>query len=285
MELPEILILSQHMSRELVGRTISAVEVQNPKCLNLPYRKFREMLVGRAIQSVEARGKWIFMYLSSGHSLLFNTGMGADVLHYLPGKDVGRDYHIKIEFDDGSGFTVRVWWFCYLHLVRTDELDQHGMTSALGPTPLDDGFTADGLEGLLKGRRGRIKSFILNQRRLAGIGNVYVQDILFEAGIHPNRAIPSLSSEEIRALHTSMLSVLRRSIAMGGLSYELNFYGERGGFGIDQYRIAYMPGRPCPSCGSEIEKIRTGQTSSFICPRCQPLPEPARTSSRPSHRP
>jgi formamidopyrimidine-DNA glycosylase len=271
MELPEILILGRHMSDELVGRTVALVEVANPKCLNLPPRSFEDILVGLTIRSVEGRGKWIFVQLTSGYTLLFNTGMGADVLHYEPGRDAGRDYHIKIGLDDGSGFTARVWWFCYLHLVKTDELDQHKMTAGMGLTPLDDRFTVEYLETLLRGRRGRIKSFILNQRRVAGIGNVYAHDILFEAGVHPNRTIPTLSSDEIGALHESMRSVLQRSIDMGGLAYEYNFHGGRGGFDIGKYKVAYLPGRPCPSCGSRIEKITTGQTSSFVCPKCQPI--------------
>jgi len=271
MELPEILILSRDMSDELVGRTVTMVEVANPKCLNLPLKSFEDVLIGLQIRSIEGRGKWIFIQLTSGYTLLFNTGMGADVLHYRPGEDEGRKYQIKIGLDDGSGFTVRVWWFCYLHLVKTDELEQHRMTAGMGLTPLDDRFTVEYLENLLMGRRGRIKNFILNQRRVAGIGNVYVHDILFESGIHPNRAIPTLNATEVRALHGNMRSVLRRSIELGGLAYEYTFHGRKGGFDIDQYRVAYLPGRPCPSCGTTIEKIRTGQNSSFVCPRCQPL--------------
>jgi len=271
LELPEILILGQHMSEELVGREVALVEVANPKCLNLPLESFEHALVGLEIRSVEGRGKWIFIQLTSGYTLLFNTGMGADVLHYEPGGDGGRDYHIKIGLHDDSGFTVRVWWFCYLHLVKTNELDQHKMTAGMGLTPLDDRFTVEYLETLLRDRRGKIKNFILNQRRVAGIGNVYAHDILFESGIHPNRIISTLTSIEIRALHASMRSVLRRSIDLGGLAYEFNFHGGRGGFDMNHYRVAYRPGRPCPSCGTSIEKIRTGQTSSFVCPKCQPL--------------
>jgi formamidopyrimidine-DNA glycosylase len=271
MELPEILILGRDMSNELVGRTVALVEVANPKCLNIPLESFENLLVGLEIRSVEGRGKWIYIQLTSGYTLLFNTGMGADVLHYESGGDEGRDYHIKIGLDDGSGFTVRVWWFCYLHLVKNDELDQHKMTAGMGLTPLDDGFTVEYLEELFRSRRGRIKNFILNQRRVAGIGNVYAHDILFESGIHPNRAIPTLSSGEIRALHESMRSVLQRSIDLGGLAYEFNFHGGKGGFDAGEYKVAYLAGGPCPSCNSPIEKIRTGQTSSFVCPKCQPI--------------
>ncbi|MCK4933916.1 formamidopyrimidine-DNA glycosylase, partial [Candidatus Bathyarchaeota archaeon] len=116
-----------------------------------------------------------------------------------------------------------------------------------------------------------IKNFILNQKNIAGIGNVYVQDILFNAKIHPKRKIPSLNDMEITNLYNSMKSVLKESIDHGSLAYERDFYGNKGGYDMKQFKIAYKPGKPCPLCGTEIEKIKTGATSSYICPQCQPL--------------
>jgi len=270
MELPEITVLSRQMEKEIVGRRIVEAKVSNEKCLNMPLERFRDIVVGEAVTSVEGRGKWIFMGIGSGHVLLFNTGMGADVIHFNAEDALPEKYHIKVAFDDGSGFTVRVWWFCYLHLVPSHEQAEHKLTGDLGMSPLDDGFTLDYFKELLRGRRGGIKSFLTNQRNVAGIGNVYIQDILFNAGLHPLRRIPSLSEEEVESLYRSMQSVLRESIEMGGLAYEKDFYGNRGGYGKEQYKIAYKPDLPCPECGTTIQKIKTGSTASFICPNCQP---------------
>jgi len=164
-----------------------------------------------------------------------------------------------------------VWWFCYLHLKPEEGLGEHKLTANLGLTPLDKRFTLDYFKQLLGKKRGNIKSFLVDQKNMAGIGNVYVQDILFNAKLHPKRKIPSLTAGEINALYKSIRSVLSESIEMGGLAYEKDFYGNKGGYGAEQFQIAYKPGKPCPICQTPIQKIKTGSTSSFICPNCQPL--------------
>lgn len=251
-------------------KKISKVEVTNPKCLNLPLRRFREAIVGKTIESVENRGKWLFISLDSKY-LLFNPGMGADVIYFKPKDRLPEKYQVKMTLEDRTGFTIRVWWFCYLHLVRQDRLEQHKFVGKLGLSPLDKEFTLDYFKMLLGKNRGNIKSFLLDQKNVAGIGNVYVQDPLFEARIHPKRKVQSLSQKEIEALYTSLQSVLRKSIELGGLAYERDFYGKSGSYGKNQSRIAYKPNQPCPVCQTSIEKIKTGSTSSFICPRCQSL--------------
>jgi formamidopyrimidine-DNA glycosylase len=154
-------------------------------------------------------------------------------------------------------------------LVDAEELTTHKMTGDLGLSPLDDGFTLPYFREILRGRRAQVKSFLLNQRRVAGIGNVYVQDILFKARLHPKRTIDTLTEVDIEALYHSIRDVLTRSVAMGGLAYERDFYGNKGGFSIDQFLVGYKTGQPCPTCSTPIEKIRTGSTASYICPRCQ----------------
>ena len=255
----------------MVGKRISEVEVSNEKCLNIPLGRFQEVVVGREVAFIVPQGKWVFIGLEPGYALLFNTGMGADVIHFGAGEDLPEKYQIRVALDDGSGFTVRVWWFCYLHLVPTDELSDHRMTADMGLSPLDEEFTLKHFRELLAGRRGGIKGFLMNQRNVAGIGNVYIQDILFGAGLHPLRKIDTLTEEEIVALYGSMRDFLTESIGMCGLAYERDFYGKSGGYGKDQYRVAYKEGLPCPVCGAVIEKIRTGSTAGFICPSCQRL--------------
>jgi formamidopyrimidine-DNA glycosylase len=259
------------MSKEIVGKRISRVEVANPKCLNTPLVQFQKTIVGKTVKSVESRGKWLFIGLDSDYVLLFNPGMGADVIHFKPNDKLPEKYQTKFTFEDRTGFTIRAWWFCYLHLMHANELDRHKLTAKLGITPLDKRFTIDYFRQLLKNKRGSIKTFLLDQKNIAGIGNVYVQDMLFDAKLHPNRPISSLTNTEIETLHTSIKSVLNGSIKMGGLAYEKDFYGNKGGYGSDQFKIAYKPGKPCPVCQTTIQKIKTGSTSSFICPNCQPL--------------
>ena len=270
MELPELTILSRQMRKEIVGKRVSEVEIANPKCLNMPFKQFQKAVVGKTIKSAENRGKWLFIELDS-HWLLFNPGMGSDVIHFKPNDKLPEKYQIKFNLDDRTGFTIRVWWFCYLHLLTEKKLGEHKLTAKLGITPLDKRFTLDYFKQLLSKKRGNIKSFLLDQKNIAGIGNVYIQDILFNAELHPKRKILSLTNTEIDALYRSIKSVLNESIELGGLAYEKDFYGNKGSYGAKQFRIAYKPGKPCPTCQTTIQKIKTGSTSSFICPNCQPL--------------
>jgi formamidopyrimidine-DNA glycosylase len=273
MELPELAVLSRQMAKELVGRKVLEVEVANPKCLNVPLKQFQQGVVGRVVKSVENRGKWLFITLDSGNVLLFNPGMGADVIHYKPQDKLPEKYQVKFAFDDESGFTIRAWWFCYLHLAHLNRLAEHKLTAKLGISPLDKRFTLDYFRQMMDKKRGNIKTFLLDQKNIAGIGNVYIQDTLFNARVHPLRAISSLTDSEVEALYKSMKSVLTDSIELGGLAYEKDFYGNKGRYGAEQFKIAYKPGKPCPVCKRPIEKIKTGSTSSFICPKCQPLPK------------
>jgi formamidopyrimidine-DNA glycosylase len=270
-ELPELVTLSHQMGKELVGKKVSRVEVANPKCLNMPLKEFQETVVGKEVNAIESRGKWLFIRLGLSHVLLFNPGMGADVIQFKQGDKLPDKYGIEFAMNDGTGFTIRAWWFCYLHLLRADKLDEHKLTSKLGASPIGREFTLDYFKQLLRGKRGNIKSFLLDQKNIAGIGNVYIQDILFNARIHPQRLIQSLTEAEVETLHKSIKSVLNASIRLRGLAYEKDFYGNKGGYGAEQFKIAYKPGKPCPSCSTTIQKIKTGSTSSFVCPACQPL--------------
>jgi len=271
MELPELTVLRRQMTKEIVGKRIRKVEVVNPKCLNMPLNRFRRIVIGRNVESVDARGKWLFIKLDSGYVLLFNPGMGADIIRFKPGDRLPEKYQIRFTLDDGAGFTIRVWWFCYLHLMQAKKLGEHKLTGKLGPTPLDERFTLEYFRELLRRGRGSIKTFLLDQKNVAGIGNVYIQDMLFKAELHPKRTLRSLTDIEIEKLYRSMRSILERSVELGGLTYERDFYGRRGRFGARQFKVAYKPGKPCPVCRTTIRKIKTGSTSSYICPTCQPL--------------
>jgi formamidopyrimidine-DNA glycosylase len=268
-ELPELVVLSAQMRRDVLEKEIGTVEVFQPKNLNIPVEEFIKKTVGQKIVSVKARGKWLFLELSADLFLLINLGMGGDLLYFGSGRELPEKYKFKLGFTDGSGFTINCWWFGYIHLVDVEGIENHKMTGELGLSPLDGSFTLTYFQGLLKGRTARVKSFLLNQRRVAGIGNVYVQDILFKAGLHPNRQINTLTDREVTDLYTSMRDVLHRSVVLGGLAYERDFYGKKGGFSGDEFLVGYKTGKPCPICSTPIEKIRTGSTASYICPRCQ----------------
>jgi formamidopyrimidine-DNA glycosylase len=192
-ELPEITVFARDMRKELVGRTITGIEVPQPKCLNVPVEDFRAALTGAEIRDVTPRGKWLQVETTQGW-LLVGLGMGGETL--LTGREhLPEKHRLVFDLDDDTCLAVNFWWFGYAHYVP--DLAAHEMTVRLGPNALD--LTLDEFRALLRGRRGAIKPFLLNQKRIAGIGNVYVQDPLFNAGVHPLRRIDTLSDDEMAA--------------------------------------------------------------------------------------
>jgi len=271
LELPELAVLGKQMDKEISGKRISEIEVANPKCLNMPFVRFKKIIVGKTIESVESKGKWIFIKLDDSYVLMFNPGMGADVISFKAGGKLPEKYRLKFLLNDRTGFTIHAWWFCYLHLMQSGKVSEHKLVGKLGANPIDKDFTLSHFKQLLAKKKGNIKTFMLDQKNIAGIGNVYIQDMLFNAKIHPQRTITSLTDKEIEALYKSTRFELSESIRLGGLKYEKDFYGKNGRYGPEQFKIAYKPGKPCPVCKTTIQKIKTGSTSSFICPKCQPL--------------
>jgi formamidopyrimidine-DNA glycosylase len=264
-ELPEMAVLARQMKAELVGRTIVGIEVLQPKCLNVPEETFVESLSGAQWLDALHRGKWIFAETDKGW-LLFNLGMGGEIL--LTSRDhLPEKYRLVFDLDGGACLAINFWWFGQAHFVT--DLADHPMTAQLGPNAL--GVTLDQFRELLQGRRGGIKSFLLNQRHIAGIGNVYIQDPLFKAGIHPLRRINTLSDDEIAALWRALQDTLQESVDQGGSAWEMNLYGEKGRWDAGFLLVGYREGQPCPACGTTIVKIKTGSTSGYICPQCQPL--------------
>lgn len=264
-EYPEIFVFARDMRKELVGRIIHGIEVLQPKCLNVPVGDFQAALIGAEIRHVTPRGKWLQIETTQGW-LLLSLGMGGEIL-LTSWENLPEKHRLILDLDDGTCLAINFWWFGYAHYAL--DLAAHEMTAHLGPNVLD--LTLDEFRALLRGRRGAIKPFLLNQRRIAGIGNVYVQDPLFKAGIHPLRRINTLSDDKVAALWQALQETLQESIDHGGSAWELNLYGKKGGWGERFLQVGYREGEPCPRCGTEVEKIKTGSTSGYVCPRCQSL--------------
>ncbi len=268
-ELPEIVNLARQMTGRLDGKHIIQVELKQPKCLNMPPDRVRDRMIKKILGRTSTHGKWLFSRLKPKDNLLLNLGMGGDLRYHKNADMLPEKRQLRLTFSDGTELTASFWWFGYIHVVSDDELPEHRMTSRLGISPIDEEFTVEKLSSVLSGRRGAIKSFLLDQKNIAGIGNVYVQDILFRARLHPLRAIKTLRESDIHALHQSVRDVLNESIKLGGLRYERDLYGRSGRYGFEHYMVAYRPGKPCPICKTKVKKIRTGSTASYICPKCQ----------------
>jgi len=238
-ELPEISVIAKQMNREITGKCILEIEVKQPKTLNMPVPQFIETAKGKTVSNVTSKGKWIFVKLDPGHLMLINLGMGAELLYFTLGTELPEKYQFKLIFSDNTGFTIHFSWFGYIHLLPERDLAKHKQTAKLGISPLGEQFTLEHFRKLLGKRKAGIKSFLVNQKNIAGIGNVYIQDMLFTAGLHPNRKISTLSEEEINDLYNAIQKILSHSIQLGGLAYETDFHGQKGRFTMDEFLVGY----------------------------------------------
>ncbi len=269
-ELPEIMILTRQISHELKDKEFESVEIIQEKSLNMEKKDFIEKILSKKVTGAYNKGKWIFLELSGNSNLLLNLGMGADILFHNAGKEWPEKYQCQFQFNDQSGFTCRFWWFGHVEFVPDQELNEHKPTKDIAISPLDTNFTEEYFSKIIKGR-SQIKNLILNQKKIGGIGNVYIHDILFKAKIHPQRLANTLKPEEIGDIYKVMKENLKNALDKGGLAYEMDFYGIKEGYTTDDFLVAYKEGKPCPVCSTIIEKIKTGSTSSYICPQCQQL--------------
>lgn len=264
-EYPEIAARTAEMTKLLTGKTISGIEVLQPKCLNVSEARFREGLVGATLCETVQRGKWLCTDTSQGW-LLLNMGMGGEIL-LVDRARLPEKRRLIFDFTDGACLAVNFWWFGYAHYLPPGPLDAHAQIAKLGPNVLD--ISRERFRGLIRGQKGGVKAFLLDQSRLAGIGNAYVHDILWAARLHPLRKLNTLSESEVDALWQGIQDGLRPSVVKGGAFYEVGLTGEKGGFLMEDVLIGYREGAPCPRCATPIVKIKTGGTSSFICPTCQ----------------
>jgi len=270
-ELPEITVIARQMNKEITGKRITDIKSKQPKNLNMPVPNFVKTTKRKKVKGVTSKGKWIFIKLNHAYYMLINLGMGADLLYFTPNQKLPEKYQFKLTFNDKTGFTIHFQWFGYIHLILEKDLTKHKLTAKLGTSPTHEKFTLEHFRKLLANKKARIKNWLLNQKNVAGIGNVYVQDILFKAKLHPNRNISNLSEKEINNLYNATRNILNHSTQLGGLAYEKDFYGQKGKLTINEFLVGYKTGKPCPTCKTLIEKIKTGSTSSYICPKCQPL--------------
>ena len=224
-ELPEICKLAGQMRDTLRGKAIRSITLLQEKCSNLPEGGLQKRAVGARIKNVRNKGKWIITDLDNGENILLSLGMGADVLYFDKDVNQAGKYQVKVVFSDGSGYTIRFWWFGKFLLVSDEELASEPNTKDIGIDPFDERFTLDYFKLLLKGKKTQVKAFLLDQTNVSGIGNMYMHDILFKARLHPKRKISDMDQGDIKRLYDSILEVLNFSREKGTFAYEKDFLG------------------------------------------------------------
>ena len=262
-ELPEVETERGRLAARIAGRRITSARIDDER-LTRPEDPawIAAQLEGERVETVERRGKYLLVRLGSGAVLLVHLRMTGG-FRYQP----ATHERATLELDDGTRIAYRdLRRFGTWLLLEPDEAEAH-LTARLGPEPLERGFTAAFLSGRLESRRAPVKAALLDQRTVAGLGNIYADESLWHAGIHPLRLAGGLSLDEVAALRTGIRHALRRGIRRRGADLGDGAY--LGGRMQHEFRVYGRAGEPCDRCGIVIEKTRAGGRGTWFCPGCQ----------------
>jgi formamidopyrimidine-DNA glycosylase len=250
-------------SPSIIGRTIADVEIHWPRHIADPEPEvFREKITGRRIERLHRRAKYLVFSLDQG-TMLIHLKMTGDLSLHPGDKDRGPYDHTVFQLDNGWELRFsdarkfgKVYWL----------EDTGTVFDRLGPEPLAESFTPEILSEQLKGRSRAIKPLLLEQSFIAGLGNIYADETLNMAGIHPLHPADQLSDVVVEKLWESIRSTLRQGLARHGTSLDWVY---RGGENQNHLRVYGREGEPCPECGTDIKRIVVSQRGTHFCPRCQ----------------
>ncbi|MFL5943750.1 MAG: bifunctional DNA-formamidopyrimidine glycosylase/DNA-(apurinic or apyrimidinic site) lyase [Gaiellaceae bacterium] len=284
-ELPEVESVRRQLEPALVGRRLEHVTIDDPRLVR-PYEpaEVAAELEGERAAAVERRGKYLVVRFESGRVLLIHLRMTGSLLH-APGGSLQDDPHRRavVTLDDGSDVAYRdVRRFGTWLLLEPGEAEPY-LSARVGDEPLDALFTAARLGERLAGRRTSLKAALLDQRTLAGIGNIYADEALWRARLNPLRPAASLDRAELRRLHRAIRAALEHGLARQGSTLrDYRLPDGSGGSMQDEFRVYGRAGEPCERCGKPISRTHVAGRTTWFCPTCQPAQAASRSSRRPS---
>jgi formamidopyrimidine-DNA glycosylase len=296
-ELPEVETIRRQLAPLVEGRRIERIEIFDPRWSRpLAPAELEAALTGRRVQTLGRRGKYLLWNLEGDVHLAQHLRMTGSVLAQPEGEPPhtrvkvllgrrAREGKVRLAITDPRRFGTGEL------LLGGDALEAF-LKARLGLEPFHEDFTVDHLRETLRGRRAPIKPTLLDQRRLAGVGNIYADEALFMAGIHPLRPAGSLSREQVSALRDGVVAALQAGIDARGASIDdfRHVDGVRGSF-QDRFLVHLRAGEQCVNCGGEIRKIVVGGRGTYVCENCQPRPRARRgkgvrqPAARPGDRP
>jgi len=275
-ELPEVETIRRQLAPLVEGRRITSIEVLDPRWSRpLAPAELEQALLGRRVERLGRRGKYLVWSFDGDVHLAQHLRMTGAVLSQ-PDPDQA---HVRVRIELSRTRPARPRQLAIVDprrfgtgelLLGTPALEAF-FAERLGLEPFDEGFTAEHLRALAKGRTAPIKAFLLDQRRIAGVGNIYADEALFRAGVHPRRPAGRLSREQYERLRESVIAALSAGIDARGASIDdfRHVDGVRGSF-QDQFLVHLREGEPCARCGSTITKMVVGGRGTYVCETCQP---------------
>lgn len=270
-ELPEVETIARKLRKTIVGKRVARVQLSGLPLRKPVEKRFSQGLRGRTVLRIHRRGKYMILELVPRGFCLIHLGMSGRILFHQGSSMALKHTHAMIRFSDETELEYRDQRrFGWLALYEVSKLGQIPELRLLGVDPMSAQFTTQWLFGCLQASRRDIKSFLLDQRKIAGLGNIYVCESLFRAGIHPARHCCSLSEKETSELNSAICTVLKSALRHRGTSFS-DFIDSDGNPGENQkYLGVYQrEGDLCRRCSSKIRRLPQGGRSSFFCPRCQ----------------
>jgi formamidopyrimidine-DNA glycosylase len=271
-ELPEVETVRRYLAPVLEGRRFEHVQIDDPR-LTRPYDRedVARELVGEVVDVVDRRGKYLIVRFRSGRALLIHLRMTGSLLHAPSGELPDDPYRRAVaRLDDGSDVAYRdVRRFGTWLLLEPDEVEAY-VDTKVGREPLGDAFKAKHLAEKLERRKAPVKAAILDQRTVAGVGNIYADEALWRARIHPLTPANALEPDEVSALYRGIRKALQLGIARQGSTLR-DYRAPNGASGSmqDEFKVYGRDGEPCDRCGTLIEKMRVAGRGTWYCPHCQ----------------
>ncbi|HQY91860.1 bifunctional DNA-formamidopyrimidine glycosylase/DNA-(apurinic or apyrimidinic site) lyase [Caldilinea sp.] len=274
-ELPEVETYVRDLTPLLRGRQVLGATVTWPRTIALPdAASFIDQVAGQRFTHFGRRGKYMLLGLESGMTLIVHLRMTGHLLVVVGDAQMAQHTHVTMELDDGRRLIFQdARKFGRLWLVT----DPAPILAHLGPEPFDPAFTSEHFGARLQNRTASIKALLLDQSIVAGVGNIYADEALFHARIHPMRAAGGLNASEVATLHNAIRQVLTAGIAKAGSSLggsSLQNYsrpgGAPGGF-QEEFQVFRRTGQPCRQCGAPVARIVVAQRGTHFCPHCQQL--------------
>jgi formamidopyrimidine-DNA glycosylase len=275
-ELPEVETIRRQLAPHLEGRRIDSARVLDARWSEpAAPEELADAIEGGEVLSVGRRGKYFDVELDGEVHLVMHLRMTGNLLLVPPGAGDEQPYvRVRLGLDDGSTvlFSDPRRFGTGLALLGDDARDEY-FSTRLGVEPLSPDFTPDALRSLAKGRRSPVKAFLLSQERIAGVGNIYADEALWRARIHPLRPVGTLRRPQLEALHAAVVESLEAGIDARGASIDdfRHVDGAEGSF-QDRFMVHRREGEPCPRCGTTIVKLRAAGRGTYICPNCQRKP-------------
>lgn len=269
-ELPEVETVRRGLEKLILGKKITTIDIRYSKMIKTDLDQFQKELPGQVVKSMGRRGKYLLFYLTD-KVLISHLRMEGKYFYY-PGQVPERKHaHVLIHFEDGGTLVYEdVRKFGTMELLAPELLEAYFLSKKLGPEPTEQDFDLEIFIGALKKSKKPIKSHLLDQTLVAGLGNIYVDEVLWRAKVHPASPSQSLTRAEATAIHEQTIEVLGQAVEKGGSTIRTytNAFGEDGTM-QDFHQVYDKAGQACSCCGSIIEKIQLGGRGTHFCPKCQ----------------